>query len=99
MPERSFIKFGKGPAGISGKTTNPRTIQIMTKRQLKYREILQNLDKQRSSDKSKMTKIKKENTGRNENDQAYQTKLKNVLITCIHSLQSESHTLTSLCII
>ena len=44
-----------------------------------------------------MTKHKEESTARIKNDQVDRTKLKNFLITCIHPLQGESHTLTSLC--
>ena len=28
VTETSFMKFGEGPTGIIGKTTNPKTIQL-----------------------------------------------------------------------
>ena len=40
MVETIFMKYGKGPAGIIGKTTNPRTIQIWAKSQHKCSEVL-----------------------------------------------------------
>ena len=44
MIETSYMKFGKGPSGIIGKTTKPKTIQIWAKSQLSCSEVLQTLD-------------------------------------------------------
>ena len=60
--ETTFMKFGKGPARIIGKTTNPRTIQIWGKSQRKCSEVIQNLDELRNSDEPNMTKHKGKNT-------------------------------------
>ena len=91
------MKIGKGPTGIIGKTIKPRTIQIYAKSQHKCSEVLQDLDELRSRDEPNMKKHKEEKTGRIKNDQVDRTKLKHFLTTCIHRLQSEFHTLTSLC--
>ena len=96
MIETTFMKFGKGPTGIIGKTTNPRTIQIWAKSQHRCNEVLQNLDVLRNKNEKIMKTHKEETSGRIKNDQVDQTKLKNFLITCIHPLESKSHTLSSL---
>ena len=44
-----------------------------------------------------MTIHKEENKVRTKNDLVNKNKLRNLLITCIHPLQSESQTLSSLC--
>ena len=48
--ETTFMKFKKGPTGIIGKTTSPRTIQIWANSQHKCIEVLQNLDTLRNRD-------------------------------------------------
>ena len=90
------MKFVKNPTRIIRKKANPKTIEIWAKSQHKRSKVLQNLDELWNSDEPNMRKHKKENTWRIKNEQAYQTRLKDFLITCIYSLQSESHTLTSL---
>ena len=96
MIETTFMKFGKGPTGIIGKTANLRTIQIWAKSQHKRSEVLHNLDELCCRDETNMKKHK-ENTRKIKNDQADCTKLTNFFKTCIVSLQSKSHTLASLC--
>ena len=95
MMETTSIKFGKGPTEIIGKTKNQRAMQVWIKRQYKCSEVLHNLNELRNRDGPNLTNHKEENTGRIKNDQVDQTKLKNFLLTLIHPLQSESHTLTS----
>ena len=59
----------------------------------KCSEVLKNLDKLRNRDELNMTKHKEEKTLRGLD----RTKLKNLLLTCILPLQSESYILTSIC--
>lgn len=96
MIETTFMKLGKGPTGIIGKTANLITIHIWAKSQHKRSEVLHNLDELCCRDEPNMTKHK-ENTATIKNDQVDCTKLTNFFKTCIHPLQSKSHTLTSLC--
>ena len=97
MKEATLVSFRKVPTGIIGKTTNSRIIQIWGKSQHKCSDLLQNLDNLRNRDEPNMAKHKEGNTAIIKNNQADHTKLKSFLITGIHPLQSESHTLTSLC--
>ena len=52
MIETSYMKFDKGPNGIIGKTTKPRTLQIWAKSQHSCSEVLQSLDSIREKDET-----------------------------------------------
>lgn len=68
--------------------------QKFSKDSVKFLDALQHTDEQ------KMTKYKEANKTRIKNGQVeYSNKLRAFLITCIHPLQNESHTLSRLCII
>ena len=60
MIETSYMKFGKGPSGIIGKTTKPKTIQIWAKSQLSCSEVLQILDAIRNKAENTMSTKKEE---------------------------------------
>ena len=68
MIETSYMKFGKGPTGIIGKTTKPRTINIWAKSQHTCSEVLQDLDSLRCKDEQNMTTHKEERRGRIKSD-------------------------------
>ena len=59
MIETSYMKFGKGPSGIIGKTTKPKTIQIWAKSQ-----VLQTLDAIRNKAENTMSTHKEEREGK-----------------------------------
>ena len=59
MIKTSYMKFAKGPSGIVGQTTKPRTLQIWAKRQHTCSEILQSLDSIREKDEAKLQTTKK----------------------------------------
>ena len=97
MIETSYMKFGKGPSGIIGQTTKPRTLQIWAKRQHTCSEILQSLDSIREKDESTITNHKEETVGRMKADEIDKVKLQNYLQTCLHPLQDSNHPKNALC--
>ena len=97
MIETSYMKFGKGPSGIIGQTTKPRTLQIWAKSQHTCSEILQSLDSIREKDESTITNHKEETVGRMKADEIDKVKLQNFLQTCLHPLQDSNHPKNALC--
>ena len=97
MIETSYMKFGKGPSGIIGQKTKPRTLQIWAKSQHTYSEILQSMDSIREKDESTITNHKEETVGRMKADEIDKVKLQNFLQTCLHPLQDSNHPKNALC--
>ena len=64
MIETSYMKFGKGPSGIIGKTTKPKAIQIWAKSQLSCSQVLQTLDAIRNKAENTMSTHKEGREGR-----------------------------------
>ena len=97
MIETSCMKFGKSPNGIIGKTTKPRTLQIWTKSQHLYSEVLQSFDSIREIYEITMTTHKDEKDGRMKADLINEVKLQNFLETCLHPLNYLNHPESTLC--
>ena len=97
MIETSYMKFGKGPNGIIGKTTKPRTLKIWAKSQHTCSEVLKSLDVLRENQEYTVTTHKEEKEGRMKADLTDKVKLHNFLETCIHPLDSVSHPKSALC--
>ena len=93
MIETSYMKFGKCPSGIIGKTTKPKTIQIWAKSQLSCSEVLQALDSITNKAENTMSTHKEEREGRIMADlyRVDKIKLKNLLETCRHPLDCDNH--------
>ena len=91
MIETTYMKFGKGPSGIIGQTTKPRTLQIWAKSQHACSEVLQSLDQIREKDRKTITAHKEENAGRIKTDQADKLKLRNFLQTCFYPFDVSNH--------
>ena len=52
MIETTYMKFGKGPGGIIGVTTQPRTLKIWAKSQHIQNKLLSDLKKLRNKDEN-----------------------------------------------
>ena len=91
MIETSYMKFGKGPSGIIGQITKPRTLQIWAKSQHACSGVLQCLDQVREKDENLMTTHKEEKAGRIKADIIDKVKLRNFLKTCLHPLDVSNH--------
>ena len=91
MIETSYMKFGKGPNGIIGKTTKPKTLQIWAKSQHSCSEVLQSLDAIRENQECTMTTHKEEKEGRMKAHLTDKVKLQNFLETCLHPLDYSNH--------
>ena len=91
MIETSYMKFGKGPSGIIGKTTKPKTIQKWAKSQLSCSEVLQTLNAIKNKADNTMSTHKEEKEGRMMAEQVDKIKLKNFLETCLHPLDCDNH--------
>ena len=91
MIETSCMKFGKSPNGIIGKTTKPRPLQIWTKSQHSYSEVLQSFDSIREIYEITMKTHKEEKDGRMKADLINEVKLQNFLETCLHPLNCLNH--------
>ena len=68
MIETSYMKFGKGPSGVIGVTTKPRTVQIWAKSQHSCSRILKELSELRNKEDPKIIFHKEEGNARIMND-------------------------------
>ena len=97
MIETSYMKFGKGPNGIIGKKTKPRTLQIWAKSQHSCSEVLQSLDAIRENQECTMITHMEEKEGRMKADLTDKVKLQNFLETCLHPFDCSNHPESALC--
>ena len=97
MTETSYMSFGKGPNGINGKTTKPRTLQIWAKGQHSCSGVLQFLDSIREIHEIRMITHKEEKDGRMKADLIDKVKLQDFLETCLHPLNCSNHPESTLC--
>ena len=85
------MKFGKGPSGIIGSTTKPRTLQIRAKSQHACTHVLSNPSNLRNKDEPAKTTHKEESKGRIAADEIDRQKLREFINSCIHPLEPGLH--------
>ena len=92
--ETTYMKVGKGPAGLIGNTTNTRSVKIWANSHHLSSEVLTELECLRN--KGDMKKVgkerhKEEGNGRIHSDAEDRKKLQLALKNCIHPLETDSH--------
>ena len=95
MIETTFMRYGKGPGGIIGVTTKPKTVSIWANSLHSCNEVLKDLDDVRERDSTLKTHHKEELIGRINADENDRKKLRDFLKTCVHPLDIDSHDLSS----
>ena len=96
MIETTYMKFGKGPSGIIGQTTKPRTVQIWAKSQHSCGKVLKELSTTLGKDDEEKVSHK-EGKGRMKSDEVDRKMLRDFFGNCIHPLHLNSHDQTVLC--
>ena len=91
MIETTYMRYGKGPGGIIGVTTQPRTVQIWTESLPSCTEILKDLDDLRGKNSKSKTVHKEESSTRIRNDLKDRVKLRDSLQLCAHPFDSTTN--------
>ena len=92
MGIETYMKIGKGPAGLIGVTTNARSVQIWANGHPLCSEVLTKLERLRNKGDDVVEKAhKEEGKGRIQSDAEDRQKLQIALKNCIHPLDTESH--------
>ncbi|MEM7297990.1 MAG: hypothetical protein AAF391_06960, partial [Bacteroidota bacterium] len=90
--ECTYMKIGKGPTGMIGKTTNSRSVQTWANGHHLCSELLTELESLRNSTKTSSNEThKEEGKGRIQSDAIDKRKLQVALINCIHPLEVGDH--------
>ena len=90
--ETTYMKVGKGPAGILGVTTNERSVSIWSNSHHLCAEVLTELVDLSSIEKHTGSKTYKEEAiGRIKSDENDRSKIENSLEKCIHPLETDNH--------
>ena len=89
--ESSYMKVGKGPAGVIGVTTNHRSVSIWSNSHHLCGELLIELSDLGSKQQTHDPKHKEEGTGRIKSDADDRSKIRSALNKCIHPLLVETH--------
>ena len=90
--ETTYMKVGKGPAGILGVTTNERSVAIWSNSHHLCAEVLTELVDLSSKEKHTESKThKEEGIGRIKSDENDRSKIENSLEKCIHPLETDNH--------
>ena len=84
MIETTYMRYGKGPGGIIGVTTQPRTVQIWTESLPACTEVLKELDEVREKNSKVKSSHKEESDTRITNDLKDRIKLRDALQLCAH---------------
>ena len=84
--ETTYMKIGKGPAGLIGQTTNFRSLTIWASSHHLWSEVLTELESLRKKDKKDENKHKEGEKGRIKSDMKDRKKLLATLQKCIHPL-------------
>ena len=91
MIETTYMRYGKGPGGIIGVTTQPRTVQIWTESLPACTEVLKDLDEVRGKNSKVKSYHKEESNTRITNDLKDRIKLRDALQLCAHPFDPESN--------
>ena len=93
--ETTYMKIGKGPAGLIGITTNTRSVQIWANGYHLCSELLTGLEDLRNNGDDQNGERgkthKEEGKGRIQSDAYDRQKLQLALTNCIHPFETESH--------
>ena len=92
--ETTYMKIGKGPAGLIGITTNARSVQIWANGHHLCSELLTELEGLRNNGDGKnegKRTHKEEGKGRIQSDAQERRKLQLAVKNCIHTFETESH--------
>ena len=94
MIETTYMKYGKGPSGLIGITTNPRSVQIWSNSHHIVNETLRNLERFTQEERDDViTTHKEESRARIVGDAADRRKLRNFLVNCIHPFEAPENVL------
>ena len=97
MIETTYMKHRKGPSGIIGSKTKPKTLQIWAKSQHACTHILTELSNLSKKDNVEITTHKEESKSRIQADTVDRQKLRTFMNTCIDPLDPSSHDPLVLC--
>lgn len=86
--ETTFMRYGKGPGGLIGVTLNPETVKKWSLSLHTCNNILKDLDTMRNQEDVLKTHHKEELKSRIAADEVDRIKLRNMLKTCLHPLDS-----------
>ena len=92
--ETTYMKIGKGPAGLIAITTNARSVQIWANGHHLCSELLTELEGLRNNGDGKnegKRTHKEERKGRIQSDAQDRRKLQLAVKNCIHPFETESH--------
>ena len=97
MIETSYMKIGKGPAGVIGFTTSSTTMSVWAKSMHAQTTYLSELHSCSGGKISQQTTHKMESKARIDADEVDRSKLRSYLKNCIHPLDTDCHTENQLC--
>ena len=89
--ESTYMGMGKGPLGLTGVTTQERTVKVWVNGHNLCNELLSELNILRNNDNVDRTKHNEEGDGRIKADQLDRKKLQNTLEKWIHPLSVDTH--------
>ena len=94
MIETTYMKYGKGPSGLIGITTNPRSVQIWSNSHHIVNETLRNLERFTQEERDDViTTHKEESRARIVGDAADRRTLRIFLVNCSHPFEAPENVL------
>ena len=94
--ESTYMKVGKGPFGLIGKTTNERAIKVWANSHHHCNSLVTELKDVINKKSSEQFSHKEEGEGRILSDSKDRQRLQKALLTCVHPFDLQNHKTTAL---